>query len=157
MPREHADEARSIRSAALRHCLADSPYGSVASVRARGLEQSYERTMPFAGKLNEGPFTQGDWGPIPLSDSLLDTEFGALLNITDQILKSRSTAGQIDYLYFDYPLRPAAGQFVFGSEPISSILRRETGSQQTHYNWNTSGAASLVSSGEVNVLVPGRT
>jgi hypothetical protein len=64
------------------------------------LDQSYERGYMFAGKLTSGPYSYRDWAPSYLSASLIDTEFGALLNITDQILKSWSEAGGIEYLYF---------------------------------------------------------
>jgi hypothetical protein len=70
-----------------------------------------------------------DWAPIYLSKQLIDTEFGALLNITDQMLKSWSMAGQIDYLYFDYPLRPTGTRFAFGAQPLSEIVFARDGSR----------------------------
>ena len=132
-------------------------FALLADVDARELAQSYERTTPFAGKLRDGDYANADWAPIYLSDPLIDSEFGALLNITDQMLKSWSSAGDIDYLYFDYPLRPRPGQFAFGAEPIASIIRKETGSLQVLFNWNTSGAASISSFGDAQVLVPAAT
>lgn len=137
--------------------LRHETFAVLARVDARQLAQSYERNTPFAGKLQDGPYAQADWAPIYLSGPLIDTEFGALLNITDQMLKSWSSAGEIEYLYFDYPLRPAAGRFAFGAEPLSAIVRRETGSLSVLFNWNTAGASSVVASGDTDVLVPGRT
>ena len=72
-------------------------FALLADVDARELAQSYERTTPFAGKLRAGDYANADWAPIYLSDPLIDSEFGALLNITDQMLKSWSSAGDIDY------------------------------------------------------------
>jgi hypothetical protein len=104
-----------------------------------------------------GRYGGSDWAPIYLSRSLIDTEFGALLNITDQMLKSWSMAGQIDYLYFDYPLRPAASRFAFGAKPLAELVLRETGSTQVLFNWNTSGGAAVVSGTGLNVITPTRT
>lgn len=118
------------------------------------LAQSYERTTPLAGKMQGGPYAGSDWAPIYLSKKLIDTEFGALLNITDQMLKSWSMAGQIQYLYFDYPLRPQGSQFTFGPKPLSEIVYRETGSRQVLFNWNTSGSAAVVSHAGLDVLTP---
>jgi len=121
------------------------------------LAQSYERNTPFAGKMMSGRYAGADWAPIYLSPQLIDTEFGALLNITDQMLKSWSMAGDIDYLYFDYPLRPAAKRFAFGVTPLSDLVRRETGSTSVLFNWNTSGSAAVVSRLKLDVLTPTRT
>jgi hypothetical protein len=121
------------------------------------LQQSYERTNLFAGKLSRGTYRARDWAPIYLSKSLIDTEFGALLNVTDQLLKSWSQAGQIEYLYFNYPLRPARDAFVFGSQPLNEIVKRETGGTSVLFNWNTAGAAVQVHYPELNVLAVGKT
>lgn len=119
----------------------------LAAQRSESLAQSYERTLPFAGKLFHGVNSGRDWAPIYLSHDLIDTEYGALLNITDQMLKSWSSAGEVQYVYFDYPLRPKAGQFVFGGRTISSILNEETNGASTSvlFNWNTAGGAAIVS------------
>lgn len=117
------------------------------SQKSDSLAQSYERTLPFAGKLMHGAIRGRDWAPIYLSDDLIDTEYGALLNITDQMLKSWSSAGEVQYVYFSYPLRPKPGQFVFGSRSISSILSEATDGASTSvlFNWNTAGGAAIVS------------
>lgn len=57
------------------------------------LSQSYERNNIFAGKLKGGK----DYAPILLSDELWHTEYGNILNITDQMLKSWSENGKIEY------------------------------------------------------------
>jgi hypothetical protein len=64
----------------------------LASRRDSHLAQSYERTRAFAGKLLAGTSADlfgWDWAPILLSDALADTEFGSLLNFTDDILTRR--------------------------------------------------------------------
>ncbi|MEM7410455.1 MAG: hypothetical protein AAF430_09510 [Myxococcota bacterium] len=101
------------------------------------LAQSYERNLPFAGKIlgEEGR----DWAPILLSDSLLDTEFGSLLNITDQMLKSWSQAGQIEYVDFPYP-KP--NDFPF-DRPLSVELFEESGAVEVLFNWNTAGVGAV--------------
>ncbi|WP_427500898.1 hypothetical protein ACQE3E_17700 [Methylomonas sp. MED-D] len=132
-------------------------FAALARENSNELQQSYERNNLFALKLKTGPHSYRDWAPILLSESLINTEFGALLNITDQFLKSWSEAGYIDYLYFNYPLRPLQGKFVFGDEPLSDIVRRETGGLSVLFNWNTAGAAVTLHDQELSVLSAGRT
>ena len=132
-------------------------FALLARAGSRELAQSYERTTPLAGKMLGGHYSGADWAPIYLSRPLIDTEFGALLNITDQMLKSWSMAGQIDYLYFDYPLRPTGQHFAFGAQPLSDLVMRETGSSQVLFNWNTSGSAAVVAQGGLDVLTPTST
>ncbi len=112
------------------------------------LSQSYERTAIFAGKMFSGDYEYKDWAPIYLSEPLIDSEFGALLNITDQMLKSWSEAGKVEYLYFTYP-KPEKHPF---DEPLSEVLRKQSGSESVLYNWNTAGSAVVVNRGEGNVL-----
>jgi hypothetical protein len=103
---------------------------TLAAERSDELGQSYERTQLFAGKL---PDTT-DWAPIYLSNSLIDTEFGSLLNITDQVLKSWSMNGEIQYVNFSkYPKPQRFPQF---PQPIR-VLSRKAGSFL--FNWNTAG------------------
>jgi len=104
------------------------------------LAQSYERNAPFAGKLENVEFGK-DWAPIYLSAALVDTELGALLNITDQILKSWSSAGDTEYVHFNYP-KPAT--FPFGGTALSEVVRKKTGSLSILFNWNTNGSAVVV-------------
>jgi len=118
----------------------------LAKQRGDELSQSYERTNPMAGKM---PDTR-DWAPIYLSPPLIDSELGALLNITDQMLKSWSEAGRVDYLYFHYPLKPNVFPF---DRPLSEIIHDETKSSETLFNWNTSGAAVGVKSDDMTIMV----
>ena len=92
------------------------------------LAQSYERNTLFAGKMPDGK----DWAPIYLSPVLVDSEYGGLLDITDQMLKSWSEHGNIEYLRFDYP-KPKTFPF---DGPIMRLL----GTPRLVYNWNTKGA-----------------
>jgi uncharacterized membrane protein YgcG len=102
------------------------------------LAQSYERSHIVAGKILDGENKGRDWAPIYLSENLIDTEFGSLLNITDQILKSWSEAGNIEYINFDYP-KPS--DFPFGKDCLSELSEGSS----TLYNWNTSGVGEVFS------------
>jgi hypothetical protein len=118
------------------------------------LAQSYERTAIFAGKLYSGEYFFKDWAPAYLSTPLIDTEFGALLNITDQILKSWSESGHVDYLYFTYP-KPA--DFPFGRSGLLNLLEKKTGAESVLYNWNTAGSAVIVKEPSLTVLTVKQT
>lgn len=91
------------------------------------LAQSYERKNLFAGRLSTGQ----DWAPIYLSKNLVNTEFGSLLNITDQLLKSWSLNGNIEYINFNYPKPSNWPAFPSPLYERKSVL----------FNWNTSGAS----------------
>jgi hypothetical protein len=119
------------------------------------LAQSYERTNPLSGKLSDGQYMLRDWAPIFLSEPLIDTEFGALLNITDQILKSWSQAGNTEYLYFSYPQKPES--FVLGQRPLSEVVHEQSGGDQVLFNWNTSGSASVLAGDDFSVLALTKT
>jgi hypothetical protein len=114
----------------------------LATQTQRELSQSYERGSLFAGKMRSGDFVYRDWAPIYLSDALIDTEFGALLNTTDQLLKSWSEAGHIEYLYFNYA-KPEGNAYPFQTA-LSDRVAAETGAASVLYNWNTSGSTVLV-------------
>lgn len=126
----------------------------VASQSSDELSQSYERTSIFSGRLENGDYRGKDWAPIYLSDALIDTEFGALLNTTDQMLKSWSEAGDTEYMYFNYP-KPLI--FPFGATPLSTLIREETGSSHVLFNWNTSGSAVVVDGISGKVLTARQT
>lgn len=96
------------------------------------LAQSYERTSLFAGKQTGGK----DFAPIYLSDELWHTEYGNILNVTDQMLKSWSENGMIDYVDFHYP-KPVYWAFNAG-------VSKDLGVSQLTYNWNTQGAGYMV-------------
>src|SRR5205814_1232991 len=106
----------------------------LASVDEDELAQSYERNLFGAGKLE----TNDDWAPIYLSDALIDTEYGSLLNITDQLLKSWTNVGRVKYSTFVYP-DPAAWPF---QRPLPELL----GSRSLTYNWNTKGVGYALAS-----------
>lgn len=113
---------------------------TLASADTRELGQSYERNTLFAGK-----YDKKDWAPIYLSHELLNTEFGSLLNITDQILKSWSNNGNTEYKNFAYP-KP----LVF---PFGRPLREEVRATRVTYNWNTEGLAHNVDLGSHKLIV----
>ena len=92
----------------------------LAGVQTDELAQSYERTNLFAGKYDDEKDL--DWAPIYLSPELIDTEYGSLLNVTDQILKSWSEGGEIQYANFKYP-QPNSWPFTGTTRPICKSTR----------------------------------
>lgn len=120
--------------------LADAQQGQ------RGmLAQSYERNHEFAGRIDDGK----DWAPILLSPELRDTEYGSLLNITDQLLKGWSNHGETLYVNFDYP---APRHWPF-TAPLSQALK----ARELTYNWNTKGVGYTIDFGNVSILALNRT
>jgi hypothetical protein len=119
----------------------------LAGSSERQLEQSYERNDPIAGKGTDGI----DRAPILLSPQLVDTEFGTLLNVADQLLKGWSMAGQVQYARFNYP-KPRS--YPFGTTPAFKV---EPGRDQFLFNWNTDGVAYRQTIGELDVIAPQRT
>jgi hypothetical protein len=109
------------------------------------LAQSYERNHPFAGRVADGK----DWAPILLSPELRDTEYGSLLNITDQLLKGWSNHGETLYINFDYPT-PQHWPF---AAPLSQMLK----ARELTYNWNTKGVGYAISFGTIRILALNRT
>lgn len=118
---------------------------TLAATRESELAQSYERMAVYAGKGSD----LKDWAPIYLSHDLTDTEFGQLLNITDQLLKGWSESGLMTYENFHYP-EPA--QF-----PYQAGLLRTLNTGQVTYNWNTSGFGYMVPFGGIEILAVQRT
>jgi hypothetical protein len=119
--------------------------GAVQQGQSGKLAQSYERNHLFAGRF-EG---QKDWAPILLSPELRDTEYGSLLNITDQLLKGWSNNGDTSYYNFNYP-RPRQW-------PFSGSLIDQLKTEELTYNWNTRGAGYTVELAEYTVLALNRT
>jgi hypothetical protein len=106
------------------------------------LAQSYERNQLFAGRLENGEYAGSDWAPVYLSPELINSELGSTLNLTDQMLKSWSMAGAVQYHGFDYPV---PGSFPFDGKPIIQRVRvLEPKIVETLFNWNTTGAYSLI-------------
>jgi hypothetical protein len=97
------------------------------------LQQSYERNQLMAGPLRSGK----DWAPILLSPELVDTEFGSVLNITDQMLKRWSMNGTVDYERFKYRNEPTQWAF---TTPIAQELEASS----LTFNWNTAASGGLV-------------
>ena len=111
------------------------------------LGQSYERNAPFAGAIAK----RWDWAPIFLSPELVDTEYGSLLNITDQLLKGWSKHGQTTYLRFDQYPKPS-------SYPFPGSVRDELQTQgSVTYNWNTTGVGYSVDAGGSEIFALYRT
>lgn len=108
----------------------------LASTTEKELSQSYERNNFFAGKLPGGK----DYAPILLSDELWHTEYGSILNITDQMLKSWSENGRISYEGFNYP-KPIDWAFEKGAI-------KDLAASTLTYNWNTAGAGYIVEASE---------
>jgi hypothetical protein len=109
---------------------------------SRELAQSYERQRLFAGKVREGAFQGWDWAPIYLSGELDDTEFGTLLDLADQVLKSWSQHGEVAYFAFDYP-QPAT--YPFGDVSASEYFSQKYDTSSLVFNWNTSGLGLVTS------------
>lgn len=119
----------------------------LASANTDELAQSYERTHFAAGKYDLKQ--NADWAPIFLSDELIDTEYGSLLNITDQLLKSWSLNGTVWYERFRYPDPP---KWAF-PKPLIDVLDVP----ELTFNWNTTGAGYSAEGGEFTTLALNRT
>lgn len=110
------------------------------------LAQSYERYAVFAGKQKDG----WDVAPIYLSPELQHTEYGILLNNTDQMLKSWSENGAISYQNFSYPT-PVYWGFNDGAY-------NDLGVSELTYNWNTAGAGYVIQNdGDFDIYAINRT
>lgn len=117
----------------------------LASAEDDELAQSYERTSLYAGKLTGGK----DYAPIFLSPQLWHTEYGSTLNVTDQMLKSWSENGLIDYIDFDYP-KPTSWAFNIGA-------MEDLGVSTLTYNWNTDGVGYIVDDDHYSIYAVNRT
>lgn len=109
------------------------------------LGQSFEWLSLFSGKLPGGK----DFCPVYLSDELWHTEFGSILIITDQMIKSWSENGLNDYVRFDYP-KPVDWAFASGAH-------KELKANELTYNWNTSGLGYIVEDEGYSVFALNRT
>lgn len=122
---------------------------SLANSLGQPLGQSYERQRIFAGNIAGGQYADWDWAPIYLSPQLQDTEFGMLLNLADQQLKSWSQCSQVRYATFDYP---APTSYPFGDLPASDWIFKRTGSPSLIFNWNTRGFAVAADTAQGRVV-----
>jgi hypothetical protein len=111
------------------------------------LKQSYERKHLFAGRMDG----HRDWAPILLSPELVDTEYGSLLNVTDQILKSWTENGDVRYDGFEEYPRPPRGPF--SDRRLMTRLK----TKELTYNWNTKGAGYSVKLGDYSLLALNRS
>jgi hypothetical protein len=129
-------------------------FATFARNRAEHLAQSYERQRIFAGRILAGNYKRWDWAPILLSAQLDDTEFGTLLNLADQILKSWSEHGDVEYYAFRYP-RP--DEYPFGDQSASGYFARKFLTTSLLYNWNTEGFATITNVNGRDILAADRT
>ncbi len=120
----------------------------VASADRNELAQSYERKFAWAGRVDQK--RKLDWAPIYLSDQLIDTEYGSLLNVTDQMLKSWSMGGAVQYVNFRY-----ADPTSFSS--ATPLLQEAVHKSSVTFNWNTKGAGYATQRGDFDVYALHRT
>lgn len=120
----------------------------LACTDAKELAQSFQRNNIFATKLT-GENGGKDWAPILLSPELWHTEYGNLLNVADQMLKSWSMNGQVEYENFSYP-KPVFWAF-------DSAVTKDLGTSSLTYNWNTQGVGYMVEDGGYSVFALNRT
>ncbi|MDX0722652.1 hypothetical protein GOD64_28230 [Sinorhizobium medicae] len=147
---------------------------TLAATSERDLAQSYERRAPLAGPTSDAELRSfldpsfndatrttslqlkfplsaaADWAPILLSRDLTNTEFGQLLNITDQMLKGWSEANLVAYGNFPYPVPRNFPE----PSGVFAHLRNRLGStfSELTYNWNTSGYGSWTQFGDYEIF-----
>jgi hypothetical protein len=121
----------------------------LASVKDDELAQSYERRNIFSGKFND----REDWAPIYLSEALHDTEYGSLLNITDQLLKGWSMNGLVKYENFEYAQPQTWGKRWCFNQPLYD----EAGAKSLTFNWNTKGVGYTTQIGANEVFALNRS
>lgn len=148
---------------------------TLAATDEEDLEQSYERTSPLADKTTDHELVKFvgskeseltnprsllkmlvlgvdgvDWAPILLSHDLTHTEYGNLLNVTDQILKGWSESGNVRYGNFPYRA-PLEYPYAPGLFAHLNRYHNKDNSFLT-YNWNTTGFGSWVSFGDFRIF-----
>ncbi len=137
---------------------------TLAATNEENLAQSYERNLPLADKTTDQELVKFvetgeennsrdgasnvDWAPILLSHDLTHTEYGNLLNITDQILKSWSMSNIIKYGNFPYRA-PFEFPFIQG---VTKFLYEYLKYSPLTFNWNTAGFGSWVPFGKYNIF-----
>ena len=118
----------------------------LAAVQKDHLQQSYDRTNVLAGRID----ASRDWAPIFLSPELLDTEYGSILDITDQLLKSWSNNGKTQYINFTHP-RPNQ-RWAF-SAPVFVVAQASS----FRYNWNTANVGAVINVDALDIFWLRRT
>jgi hypothetical protein len=131
-------------------------FASFARSRTDQLAQSYERQRIFAGRIRTGKHRGWDWAPILLSAQLDDTEYGTLLNLADQILKSWSQHGDVDYYAFGYE-KPKGDDYPFGEDAASEYFKDEFLTTSLLFNWNTEHFTDIAPTDSGDLLAPDRT
>ncbi len=119
---------------------------TLAATKDPSLGQSYERDRFGAGPSHAG----WDWAPIFLSPELLDTEYGSILNMTDQMLKAWTLADQVEY--YNFPIL-APGRLPF-DEPL---VKKFDDAGSLLFNWNTSGFGISGDYGKCSIYAVTRT
>ena len=129
-------------------------FSNFARNRTEHLAQSYERQRLFAGRIRTGQYAGWDWAPILLSSQLDDSEFGTLLNLADQILKSWSQHGEVEYYAFAYP-KPRT--YPFDSVSASDYFAKKFLTTSLLFNWNTEGLTTITTVNGRRFLTGDRT
>lgn len=141
---------------------------TLAATNEQDLAQSYERNSPLAGQshdpdlikfLNAGDIAHrfdpkrlhdaADWAPILLSRELTNTEYGNLLNVTDQLLKGWSSSNTITYGNFPYL------DSIGGPPSVRDLLPQ--GIRTLTFNWNTAGFGSWTRFGSYEIFAVNQT
>ena len=77
-----------------------------------------------------------------------------MLNLADQILKSWSQHGDVEYYAFQYP-KPA--KYPFGDRAASEYFARKFLTTSLLFNWNTEGFATITNVNGRDILTGDRT
>lgn len=90
---------------------------------------------------------------VTLPKPLRNTELGALLHMSDQLLKSWSEGGRLQYQYFNYA-EPES--YPFKGKALSALLKKET-RQSLAATWMADGASVIVDGTDATTLTATRT
>src|SRR5262245_57252071 len=121
----------------------------LSRVDDESLAQSFERNHPMVYLRPDGRH----WAPAYLSPQLVDTEFGSLLNVADQLLKRWSNNGEVAYDNFSYK-DPAKWGF---KEPLGVTFVIKKRARELTFNWNTHGAGYTLPGEAIGVFAMTRT
>ncbi|OQW91658.1 MAG: hypothetical protein BWK78_03990 [Thiotrichaceae bacterium IS1] len=112
---------------------------ATAAKNSGKLIQTYNGFHPFASEILHGKEHGKDWTPAELSNVLVDSHFGNLLNIADVLLKSYSENGKLKTDGFEKYLTPKK-QSPFSEGLFNTVKSKQTEMSGLAYNWNTEGA-----------------